>query len=263
MVDRITPATGQREIDLLRDEFGIDDNAPVFSEEFRQWVLEDDFPLGRPALDKVGVQFVPDVTPYEHMKIRILNGGHAIIAYPAGLMDVHFVHEAMETDLVARFLEKVETEEILPIVPPIPSTDLGEYFGQIKHRFANPKIGDTVRRLCLDGSNRQPKFIVPSILDNLKAGRDPSGLALESALWCRYCRGVTDSGAAIEPNDPNWDRLVERARAAGTDPAAWLSMKEVYGSLKDEPRFAKPFAEWLAMLAEKGTAETLKAYLGA
>ncbi|MEX6506886.1 mannitol dehydrogenase family protein [Jiella sp. M17.18] len=262
MVDRITPATSQREIDHCREAFGIEDAWPVYCEEFKQWVLEDDFPAGRPALERVGVQFVPDVTPYEHMKIRILNGGHAVIAYPAGLMDVHFVHEAMETDLVARFLEKVETEEILPIVPPVPDTDLGEYFQLIKRRFANPKIGDTVRRLCLDGSNRQPKFIVPSILDNLKAGRSPEGLALESALWCRYCRGVTDSGKTIEPNDPNWDRLVERAKAAETDPSTWLSMKDVYGGLKDEPRFAEPFAKWLAMLAEKGTAETLKAYLG-
>ncbi|MCQ8781232.1 mannitol dehydrogenase family protein [Mangrovibrevibacter kandeliae] len=262
MVDRITPATSQREIDHCRETFGIEDAWPVYCEEFKQWVLEDKFPSGRPALETVGVEFVPDVTPYEHMKIRILNGGHAVIAYPAGLMDVHFVHEAMETDLVARFLEKVETEEILPIVPPVPDTDLGDYFQLIKHRFANPKIGDTVRRLCLDGSNRQPKFIVPSILDNLKAGREPVGLALESALWCRYCRGVTDSGAVIEPNDPNWDRLVERAKAAETDPSAWLSMTDVYGNLASEPRFAEPFAAWLKMLAEKGTAETLKSYLG-
>ena len=262
MVDRITPATSQREIDHCRETFGIDDAWPVYCEEFKQWVLEDDFPAGRPALEKVGVQFVPDVAPYETMKIRILNGGHAIIAYPAGLMDVHFVHEAMENDLVARFLDKVEADEVLPIVPPVPDTGLADYYALIKRRFANPKIGDTVRRLCLDGSNRQPKFIVLSILDNLKAGRDPVGLALESALWCRYCRGVTDSGAVIEPNDPNWDRLVERAKASESDPMAWLAMTDVYGSLKDEPRFAEPFAKWLKMLAEKGTAETLKSYLG-
>ncbi|EAS50424.1 mannitol dehydrogenase [Aurantimonas manganoxydans SI85-9A1] len=262
MVDRITPATSQREIDHCRETLGIDDAWPVYCEEFKQWVLEDDFPAGRPALEKVGVQFVPDVTPYEHMKIRILNGGHAIIAYPAGLLDVHFVHEAMQTDLVARFLDKVEAEEILPILPPVPDTDLGAYYALIKRRFGNPKIGDTIRRLCLDGSNRQPKFIVPSVLDNLRAGRMPTGLALESALWCCYCRGVTDSGAAIAPNDPDWDHLTERARAAETDPMAWLSMDAVYGGLKDEPRFAEPFADWLRMLAAKGTADTLRTYLG-
>jgi mannitol 2-dehydrogenase len=86
----------------------------------------------------------------------------------------------------------VETEEIIPIVPPVPDTDLKDYFAKIKHRFANPKIGDTVRRLCLDGSNRQPKFILPSTADRLRQGLSVTGLALESALWCRYCYGVTD-----------------------------------------------------------------------
>ena len=96
MVDRITPATTDRERAILRDKFGVEDNWPVFCEEFRQWVVEDKFNSGRPALETVGVTFTSDVAPYELMKIRILNGGHAAIAYPAGLLDIHFVHEAME-----------------------------------------------------------------------------------------------------------------------------------------------------------------------
>ena len=119
MVDRITPATGNRERALLAQNFGIEDAWPVFCETFRQWVLEDKFTAGRPALETVGVQFVPDVTPYETMKIRILNGGHAIIAYPAGLMDIEFAHEAMEDATVRAFLDKVEHEEIIPFVPPV------------------------------------------------------------------------------------------------------------------------------------------------
>ena len=207
MVDRITPATTDRERDLLKAEFGVDDNWPVFCEPFRQWVLEDKFTAGRPALEKVGVQFVKDVSPFELMKIRILNGGHATIAYPAGLMDIHFVHEAMQEPLVKNFLAKLERDEIMPTVPPVPGVVLEDYYQLIEKRFSNPKIGDTVRRLCLDGSNRQPKFIIPTIADRLAAGQGISGLALESALWCRYCYGETDSGAVIEPNDPNWDRL--------------------------------------------------------
>ncbi|RFC62556.1 mannitol dehydrogenase family protein [Fulvimarina endophytica] len=262
MVDRITPATGDRERRIVAEDFGIADEWPVFCEDYIQWVLEDKFTAGRPALEEVGVQFVPDVSPYETMKIRILNGGHAIIAYPSGLMDIEFAHEAMETDLVARFLEKVEREEIIPIVPPVPDTSLDDYFALIKTRFANPKIADTIRRLCLDGSNRQPKFIIPSIRDNIAKGRDVEGLALESALWCRYCFGVSDSGREIEPNDPNWDRLTERAKAAREDPSAWLAMADIYGPLKDEPRFAEPFARWLKMLHEEGAEAVLKTYLG-
>ncbi len=261
MVDRITPATGQREREALVAEFGIADAWPVFCEEFTQWVLEDHFPAGRPALEQVGVQFVPDVAPFEHMKIRILNGGHATIAYPAGLLDIHFVHEAMAHPLVRAFLEKVEREEIIPVVPPVPDTDLGEYYGLIERRFSNPKIGDTVSRLCLDGSNRQPKFVLPSAADRVAQGKSVTGLALVSALWARYCYGESDSGKVIPPNDPNWERLTALAREAKTRPEAWLTMSDIFGTLASNPTYVAAFSAALGSLWARGTAATLEAYL--
>ncbi len=261
MVDRITPATGDRERKVCTEQFGVEDGWPVFCEEFKQWVIEDTFTAGRPAFDKAGAQFVPDVTPYEYMKIRILNGGHATIAYPAGLLDVHFVHEAMEHPLVRALFAKVELEEIVPTVPPVPDTNITDYYRLIDRRFSNPKIGDTVRRLCLDGSNRQPKFIVPPAADRLKAGKSVDGLALVSALWCRYCAGTTDSGAAIAPNDPSWDRLNALAKTAKADPLAWLSMKDIYGDVAQNPTFRAKFVSALNDLWAKGTAATLKAYV--
>ena len=261
MVDRITPATSDREKTLLAENFGIEDNWPVFCESFRQWVLEDNFPAGRPALEKVGVQFVADVAPYEHMKIRILNGGHATIAYPAGLMDIHFVHEAMENPLVAAFLKKVENDEIIPVVPPVPDTNLNDYFALCTRRFGNPKIGDTIRRLALDGSNRQPKFIIPSAADRVDAGQSVTGLALVSALWCRYCYGTTDSGTVIEPNDPSWERLTAQAKQAKDDPKAWLAMTDIYGPLSRNPTFTAAFSHALTTLWSIGTKATLERYL--
>ena len=94
IASRRRPPTGSAR--SSSDQWAVEDNWPVFCEEFKQWVVEDKFTSGRPALDRVGVTFTGDVAPYEFMKIRILNGGHAAIAYPAGLLDVHFVHEAME-----------------------------------------------------------------------------------------------------------------------------------------------------------------------
>lgn len=261
MVDRITPATGDREKNILSRDFGIEDGWPVFCEDFTQWVLEDNFPAGRPALEKVGVQFVPDVTPYENMKIRILNGGHAVIAYPAGLLEIHFAHEAMEHPLIRGFLEKVEHEEIIPIVPPVPETDLRDYYKKIEERFANPKIGDTIRRLCLDGSNRQPKFIIPSISDRLKAAAGVTGLALESALWCRYCFGTTESGKKIEPNDPNWDRLVHVARKAKDNSVAWLEMEDIYGDIGNSEEFRERFTLILQAIWSEGVESILTRYL--
>lgn len=261
MVDRITPATSDRERKVCAEEFGVEDQWPVFCEEFKQWVVEDNFPLGRPQWEKVGAQFVKDVTPWEYMKIRILNGGHAIIAYIGGLMDIHFVHEAMETPLIRDYLKKVTDEEVRPTVHPVPGTDLQDYQKLIERRFANPKIGDTIRRLCLDGSNRQPKFIVPPIADRLKDGKSIFGLALESALWCRYCFGLTDSGKVIEANDPNWSHLQAKAKLAKANPQVWLDMAEIYGDVGKHPVMQRLFAEYLAAIWKNGAEATVKSYL--
>jgi mannitol 2-dehydrogenase len=260
MVDRITPATTDRERNFLAKEYGLKDNWPVFCEPFRQWVLEDNFPAGRPALEEAGVTFVQDVGPYELMKIRILNGGHAAIAYPAALMDIHFVHEAMEEPLVRDFLAKLEREEIIPTVPPVPGTDLDDYFRLIEKRFSNPKIGDTIPRLCQDGSNRQPKFILPAAAARLAAGESVTGLSLVSALWCRFCTGTTDSGKPTNYNDASAERLKDAALRAKENPAAFLAMGDIFGDVGRSEAFAASFARNLKALWENGAPETLGRY---
>ncbi|MGG7516597.1 mannitol dehydrogenase family protein [Allorhizobium undicola] len=261
MVDRITPATGEREVAITRDTYGIEDQWPVFCEEFKQWVLEDRFPQGRPAFEEVGVTFVPDVAPYELMKLRILNGGHAAIAYPATLMDIHFVHEAMENPLIRAFLSKLTHEEIIPVVPPVPNTSLQDYAALIEARFSNPKIGDTIPRLAQDGSNRQPKFILPSTADRLAKGLDVKGLALVSALWCRYFEGLSDSGKAIVFNDASTERLQKTALESRDDPLAFLALDDIFGTVGQKPLFRQRFTQALTSLRTHGTAQTLQRYL--
>lgn len=261
MVDRITPATGPREIAMTKEAYHIDDAWPVFCEEFKQWVLEDKFTLGRPDFEDVGAQFVPDVAPYEHMKIRILNGGHAAIAYPAALMDIHYVHEAMEDPLIRAFLAKLEKEEIIPIVPPVPDTNLQTYFELIERRLLNPKIGDTIPRLAQDGSNRQPKFILPSTNDRIGAGLDVTGLSLVSALWCHYLNGRTDGGHEITFNDPNIERIRGYALRARQEPEVFLEMKDIFGDLGGNAGFKGRFVTALASLQAHGVRTTLRHYI--
>ncbi|MEM8956389.1 MAG: mannitol dehydrogenase family protein [Pseudomonadota bacterium] len=261
MVDRITPATTPARAALLSDSYGLQDTRPVFCEPFRQWVLEDHFTDGRPPLEQVGVEFVTDVAPFETMKIRILNGGHAIIAYPSSLLGIEYAHEAMAHPLVSAFFDKVEREEVLPVVPDVPGTSTSDYLTLIRRRFANPRVEDTTDRICFDGSNRQPKFIVPSVRDNLARGGPVAGLALASALWCRYCMGHNEAGQPIAPNDPDWDNLTMRANRAREDPEIWLSMDDVYGDVAEDVRFGSAFADALEQLITKGTAATLKTYL--
>ena len=260
MVDRITPATSDRERAAVVAQFGIADRAPVFCEPFRQWVLQDRFLSGRPAFEHVGATFVDDVTAHEQMKLRVLNGSHAAIAYPAALLDIHFVHNAMQTTAIRRYLDKLARDEVIPTVPSIPNTDIGAYFDQIVHRFSNPKIADTIPRLCVDGASRQPKYILPSIRDRLRENASVDGLALESALWCRFCAGSTDSGKAIAASDKRWNDLNARAARAPNDPEAWLGLGDVYGDAGQSPRFRAAFARALGSLNTRGALATLQAY---
>lgn len=261
MVDCITPATSDRERRMLADTFGISDAAPVVCEPFRQWVLEDTFPAGRPRLEEVGVEFVEDVAPYELMKLRILNGGHAAIAYPAALIGHHFVHDAMADPLIRDWLDRLERSEIIPTLAPLPGTDYDAYLDKVIERFSNPEVGDTIPRLCLDGSNRQPKFILPTLVDAMASDRAWSGLALEVALWARYCAGIDEAGNAIPPNDDHAEELKARALAARDTPATFLANTRVFGALGTDTRLIERFGAHLGMLWSDGVTRTLERYI--
>jgi mannitol 2-dehydrogenase len=251
MVDCIVPATGPKELGLVH-EFGVDDAAPVTHENYRQWVIEDDFCAGRPDC----------VHDYEVMKIRILNGGHQVIAPVGELLSIETISGCMEHPKVHALYSKVEHQEIVPHVRPVPGMTPADYVDLIDRRFSNPSIVDTTRRVAFDGSSRQPGFILPSVRDGLKAGTPVEGLALVSAAWARYCFGVREDGSLVEPNDPFWEKLTDRARAARTAPGEWLGMGHIYGDLAAEPRFADAFARWLAMIHADGMEAAIDRYLG-
>lgn len=261
MVDCITPATSDRERALVSEKFGITDAAPVVCEPFRQWVLEDNFPQGRPPLEEVGAEFVADVAKYELMKLRILNGGHAAIAYPSALLGHHFVHDAMADPRIRDWLVALENRDVIPTLAPIPGVSFDAYRDKIVERFSNPEVGDTIPRLCFDGSNRQPKFILPTVRDALANGLSFDGLALEVALWCRYCMGVDEAGNVIAPNDDNHADLKARATEAKTRPAAFVENQAVFGDLGSNDVFVAAFARHLNDLYEFGVAATLAKFV--
>ncbi|UWQ22105.1 mannitol dehydrogenase family protein [Jannaschia sp. W003] len=262
MVDSIAPATGPNELALVR-ELGIEDDAPVTHENFRQWVIEDRFCAGRPPWDEAGATFTDEVHAYEAMKIRILNAGHQVIATPGELLGVETISGCMENPLIAALFRKVEREEIAPHVAPVPGMTPEAYVDLIARRFANPRIVDTVRRVAFDGSSRHTGFLHPIIRDGLAAGVPVEGLALVEAMWARMCAGTREDGSRIEANDPIWDQLHEAATAAKDRPAAWLEQRHLYGDLADRSRFADAFARWLGMIWQDGTEAALKHYAGA
>ncbi len=260
MVDCIVPATGPKELELVKT-FGIEDAAPVTHENYRQWVIEDRFCAGRPDWDKAGATFTDDVHSYESMKIRILNGGHQVISNPGEILGVEYISGCMAHPLIRPFFRKVAAEEISPNVDAVPGMTPQAYVDLIDRRFSNPEIVDTVRRVAFDGSSRHTGFILPVVRDALKAGGAIEGLALTEALWARMCEGTREDGSEIAPNDPIWDKLTAAAKAARQDPQAWLDQKDLYGELGEDRRFAEAFGRWLRMIWTEGTEAALAAYL--
>jgi mannitol 2-dehydrogenase len=260
MVDCIVPATGPKELALARD-FGIEDAAPVTHENFRQWVIEDDFCAGRPDWDKVGATFSDDVHAFEAMKIRILNGGHQVISNPGEILSVEFISGCMAHPLIRGYFHKVALTEICPHVAPVPGMTPAAYVDLIDRRFTNPQIVDTVRRVAFDGSSRHTGFILPVLREALQAGTPMEGLALSQALWARMCAGTREDGSVIAPNDPFWDSLTATAQVARGTPQAWLDQSAIYGTLAQDARFGAAFARWLDLIWKDGTEAALRSYI--
>ena len=260
MVDCIVPRTGEIEIDIVRN-LGIEDLAPVSHEDFRQWVIEDKFCKGRPPWEKVGVQFSDNVHGYEDQKIRILNGGHQILANAAELLNIETVRDAMKNKMIVSLLEKIEKDEIIPHIKPVPGYTPLEYYELIASRFSNTSIQDTTRRVAFDGSSRHAGFLVPSIKDGIKHNISIIGLSLAEALWARMCEGTREDGSIIEPNDPHWEKLNACAKKSKENPLEWLEQLEIYGDTSKDDKFRDYFSKWLKMIYQEGVENTLNEYL--
>ena len=262
MVDCIVPATGPNERGLARN-FGIRDAVPVTHEDFRQWVIEDNFCAGRPDWDAVGAIFSDAVDMYEAMKIRVLNGGHQVLANAGELLGVRTIADCMAHRLIRPFFTAVQTREILPHVEPVHGMTVPSYLDLVTRRFGNPAIEDTTRRVAFDGLSRHTGFLLPVVRDGLDNGAPIEGLALVEALWARMCAGTREDGSVIEPNDPQWDTLHEAATAAKDRPMVWLEQRHIYGDLIDADAFAMAFAGWLSLIWREGCEAALEGYLRA
>lgn len=264
MVDRITPATSPSDRTWLLDLHGIDDQWPVVTEPFRQWVVEDRFAGDRLPLEKLGVIVTDDVEPYEMMKLRLLNAGHSCLAYLSALLGIVTVDEAMAQPEIAGFLTRFLETEARAVLPPIVGIDIDAYIASLVHRFSNPNIGDQIERLCLDGSVKFPKFLMPTILRQLEAGGPVHASALALAGWCEYLNGSTDGGEPIRlSSDPQLDRAIAAARASRSEPLAFLDFDAVFADLPAGSVFHTAFAEAIEGLRTVGVRSTLTEFLRA
>jgi mannitol 2-dehydrogenase len=260
MVDRITPATTDAHRALVQKEFGIEDGWPVVTERFKQWVIEDQFVLGRPAWERVGAQMTSDVLPYEKMKLRLLNAGHQALCYIGMLLGYQFAHEAMGDARIRRLVETMMNVEATPLLPKVPGVDLTEYKATLIERFSNPAIGDQLARIGTEGSARIPKFVLPSVTEQLEKGGPIKFLSFTVAAWFRYLTGKDDRGGEMPIIDPMAEKL--RATASFKDPLKLLAMREVFSQeLASSERFVNEVSEALRSFYQNGAEATLERWL--
>jgi mannitol 2-dehydrogenase len=261
MVDRITPVTTDADREMVRTEFGINDAWPVVCEPFRQWVVEDKFSNGRPSWEKVGAQMTNDVHPYETMKIRLLNGSHSAMGYLGYLAGFTYIYEIMADHEFQTYVQRLMDEEVTPILGPVPGVDLKQYQATLIERFANPNIRDQATRICMDGSNKLPKFIFPTIQEQIARAGQTHFLSLAVASWCRFLNGTDEKGKEIPLDDPRAGILRKAAIAGGRRANNLFTIEEVFGTLGAPGEFMGQVNDALQSLYEVGARKTLQRYL--
>ncbi|WP_296578093.1 mannitol dehydrogenase family protein [Xanthobacter sp.] len=266
MVDRIVPATTDDDRALVAAGLGLQDAWPVMAEPFTQWVVEDHFPLGRPPLEEVGVELVSDVEPFEHMKLRLLNGAHSTLAYLGYLAGHATIADTMAVPAFARLVARLQDDEATPTLHLPAGVDVDAYKRALRERFANPALRHRTWQIAMDGSQKLPQRLVATARDRLAAGAPIPLLALGVAGWMRYVTGRDEQGHAIDVRDPLATRLKALADEAGPDASrlapALLSVREVFADLGADPRFAGPVRDALARLMARGAAETVEEMAG-
>lgn len=259
MVDRITPATTPAVRDELNAATGLDDKAPVICEDFIQWVLEDHFPQGRPAWERHGVQIVDDVSPYEDAKIRLLNGSHQMLSYPAFLSGHRRVDVAVKDPLFNTYLTNFLNEDSGTWLKSLPGMDLEPYKKKLMERFSNGSIADQLDRLCLDGGSKIPGFLGPTIRACLEHGKDARRLAFLLAAFDRYVRvGKDDDGETYPLREPNAMRLVQPLIDSGSKDTLIESVDLVGPLPAKDVRFRKQYDVYVDSLERQGVRKTLE-----
>lgn len=258
MVDRITPVTSQADIETLTQNYGLMDAWPVTCEPFIQWVVEDKFANGRPAFENVGVQFVSDVGPYEKMKLRLLNAGHSVLGLLGALHGHPTINACVEDEVFKNYLRAFLDTEATPILGDIQGIDLSAYKDSLLERFANPNIKDSVGRICSESSAKLPKFLIPTIQENLARGGSIQFATLVIAAWCYYSDKQADQGGnPLEVIDALKTELHEAAVASEDDPLAFIKQQSLFGDLIKDGRFITTYHAMLEQLYEGTPVKTL------
>jgi len=264
MVDRITPATTDADVEKLKFATGEYDAGCVLHEPFRQWVIEDNFVNGcRPEWSSVGAQFVKDVAKFEMMKLRCLNGTHSALAYLGYLAGYETISQAVSDPAFSHLVEHMWEKEIIPTVERPEGENLQDYCAALMKRFSNPKIQHRTWQIAMDGSQKLPQRLLATVTENLSAERAIPGLSLAVAAWMTYVGGVDQNGSLIDVKDPLAARLksaFDSSPDLSGKVVALLEIDDVFDKeLSSNKTFKKSVTEAFISLHDKGAVQAARA----
>lgn len=262
MVDRITPAVHADDRARLNAVNGTDDAAPVYCEDFIQWVIEDKFAAGRPAWERVKAEFTDDVTAYENMKLSLLNASHTLLSYPAFLSGYRKVDDAMHDERFTRYLRQFMDKDISPYVPAPGSTDLELYKQTLIERFGNRSVSDQLARLCFDGISKIPVYLIPNLRKMLRDKADLTRVAFFAAAYRRYLGGNSDDKGAAYIIDEPWLTESDRRLIASDNALDFLALSPFTSAdLRADLRFVEVYRRMVDAIAAKGVLPVLESIL--
>ncbi len=262
MVDRITPATTADDVTRINRTLSQPDLAPVYCEDYLQWVVEDNFAAGRPSWEEVGVEFTDDVTPYENMKLSLLNASHTLLSYPSFLSGYRKVDAAMGDERVVKFVQDFMNIDVTPYVPAPKNTNLEEYKKILVERFANSAVSDQIARLCGDGASKFPVYVMPIVSNMLAHGDDMTRIAYLVAAYYHYVKYRTDDNGdgfdifepALQPSDIDKISSHDAALFLSSSPFVAVELLEYY-------KFVDLYLKMVKSIKEQGAMKTLESIL--
>ncbi|MFI5910760.1 mannitol dehydrogenase family protein [Dactylosporangium sp. NPDC051541] len=252
MVDRIVPASTDATYATAREVLGLEDRACVAAEPFNAWVLENDFPGGRPAWDQAGAIITDDVAPWEGLKLRALLGVHSALAYLGALAGARTVDQALALPGMRSAMERFIATDIAPTLSPPDGVTVEQYGRSALERFSNAGLRHRTLQIAMDGSQKLPQRLLATIADRRAAGSVPVYATLVLAAWMRFVRGVADDGTALPLDDP----LADRLRAT----PSLLELDAVFPpGFADDAELRAQLSSWSADLDRHGVVKTLAA----
>ncbi|MCP2325791.1 fructuronate reductase [Hamadaea flava] len=264
MVDRIVPASTDQTYALVRNALGVEDQAAVEAEPYKQWVIEDAFPGGRPAWDLAGAVLTDDVAPWEQLKLRTLNGVHSTVAYLGAVAGYETIADALRMPGLTDVLRQFIADEIAQSFTPPPGVSVVEYGDEVLERFADPAVRYRTVQVAMDGSQKLPYRVLRTVLDSRARGLSPRVGALVVAAWMRFAEGTADDGTALPLNDPMAPQIKAKLAASGSVVDQLLSLREIFpAELAADEEFRSLVHEWYRALTAHGVRATLSAIGGA